>query len=502
MKNSPLQSLVILGGGSAGWMAAAFLAKKIQGTTLKISLIESSEIGTIGVGEASVPAIKYFLSELGISEKDFILATHATFKLGIDFESWYERDKKFFHPFAKFGEKISAVDFTHYWTRMRSAGCPEPLDSYSLPTQMARAGKFAIPRGDTSIDGMASFNYAYHFDAALFAQYLRRYAEGLGVERCDAKVEKVQQHSSTGNIESLSLHDGTEVHGDFFIDCSGFAGLLIEGALQTGYEDWSHWLPCDRALAVPSSPNDSINPYTRCTAMIAGWKWNIPLQHRVGNGYVYASQFIDDSAAQEELLSGLDGEMLASPKLLKFKAGRRKKIWNKNVLALGLAGGFLEPLESTSIYLIQYGLTAFFENFPTKTENNYLQDRVNAMMAEHTLRLRDFLIAHYCLNDRRGETFWDYCRNMVIPGSLEARIEEYRATGSIRLDELDFFKMNSWAAILSGMQITARYYHPKVEYLEERLVKQELDNMRKGIARVLPTIPDHEQFIKNNCSIR
>ena len=442
MKNSPLQSLVILGGGSAGWMAAAFLAKKIQGTTLKISLIESSEIGTIGVGEASVPAIKYFLSELGISEKDFILATHATFKLGIDFESWYERDKKFFHPFAKFGEKISAVDFTHYWTRMRSAGCPEPLDSYSLPTQMARAGKFAIPRGDTSIDGMANFNYAYHFDAALFAQYLRR------------------------------------------------------------YEDWSHWLPCDRALAVPSSPNDSINPYTRCTAMIAGWKWNIPLQHRVGNGYVYASQFIDDSAAQEELLSGLGGEMLASPKLLKFKAGRRKKIWNKNVLALGLAGGFLEPLESTSIYLIQYGLTAFFENFPTKTENNYLQDRVNAMMAEHTLRLRDFLIAHYCLNDRRGETFWDYCRNMVIPGSLEARIEEYRATGSIRLDELDFFKMNSWAAILSGMQITARYYHPKVEYLEERLVKQELDNMRKGIARVLPTIPDHEQFIKNNCSIR
>lgn len=501
MKNLPLQSLVILGGGSAGWMAAAFLAKKFQGTSLKISLIESSEIGTVGVGEASVPAIKYFLSELGISEKDFILATHATFKLGIDFDGWYESDKQFFHPFAKFGEKIAAIDFIHYWTRMRNAGCPEPLDTYSLPTQMARAGKFAIPRSDTPIDGMANFNYAYHFDAALFAQYLRRYAEALGVERHDGRVEQVQQHSSTGNIESLLLTDGSQISGDFFIDCSGFSGLLIEGALRTGYEDWNHWLPCDRALAVPTSASDSINPYTRCTAMSAGWKWNIPLQHRVGNGYVYASQFIDDNLAEGELLAGLSGELLASPKLLKFKAGRRKKIWNKNVLALGLSGGFLEPLESTSIYLIQYGLTAFFENFPTATENSHLQERVNQLMAEHTVRLRDFLIAHYCLNGRHGEVFWDYCRNMVIPESLAARIEEFRATASIRLDELDFFKMNSWAAILTGMKITPGYHHPKVQYLEEAMVRRELDAMKNGIVQVLTQIPEHDQFVRKNCSI-
>lgn len=501
MKNPPLQSLVIVGGGSAGWMAAAFLAKKFHGTSLKISLIESSVIGTVGVGEASVPAIKYFLSELGIPEIDFIRATNATFKLGIDFEGWHQGDDKFFHPFAKFGKKIASVDFIHHWIKMNSdSNNFEPLDTYSLPAQMARAGKFSIPYGNVNIEEMVNFNYAYHFDAALFAQYLRRFAEALGVEYKDAKIERVQQHSSTGNIESLRLHDGSHISGDFFIDCSGFSGLLIEGALNTGYEDWTHWLPCDRALAVPSSHITSINPYTRCTAMSAGWKWNIPLQHRNGNGYVYASQFIDDSAAQEELLSGLSGQLLASPKLLKFKAGRRKKVWSHNVLALGLAGGFLEPLESTSIYLIQYGLTAFFENFPTAGENNHLQVRVNNLLAEQAARLRDFLILHYHLNDRQGEVFWDHCRNMVIPDSLNARIEEFREIGSIRMDIVDFFKMNSWEAILTGMKVMPAYHHPKLHYLEDARVKHELEAMKRGIAQALVHIPNHDQFIQKNCS--
>ena len=495
-----IQSLVILGGGSAGWMAAALLAKRFSTQHLSITLVDSSDIGAIGVGEATVPVIKNFLNELEISEQDFIQATQATFKLGIDFIDWEKPGTRFFHPFASPGAKIAKIPFHHYWAANRRQHQSNPIDTYSLAAQMARQHKFYIPDVRNPSMDVARFNYAYHFDAGLFANYLRHYAKQLGVIHRDGKVRSVTQHPDTGFITSLELENGDSISGDFFIDCSGFKALLIEDTLKTGYCDWSEWLRCDSAIAMPSSGDGESAPYTKSTAMNAGWRWEIPLQHRTGNGYVYSSRYTSHEQATALLSENIKGKALAAPKLMSFTPGTRKKAWNKNVFALGLASGFLEPLESTSIYLVQACLDILYFHFPQHNQFEKLAEKANQLVLQSQEKLRDFIILHYCLNQRYGEPFWDDCRQMTLPESLQARIDEYLHTANLTLDELDFFKMNSWVSIFSGFNQVPHYIHPKLAEFGASAIASELREMAQGIQRAVLRIPTHKEFIAANCA--
>lgn len=498
--NKPIESLVIVGGGTSGWMAASYFAKKFQGSNLRITVVESTDVGTVGVGEATVPSIKLFLSELGIDEKAFINATHATFKLGIDFEGWGGEGEKFFHPFASFGERIASVDFAHYWAYARHSGKQSHIDEFCFSAQMARAGKFSLPRESGGNADLFNFNYAYHFDAVLFAKFLKSYAESKGVVMIDSIVNSIAVNKDNGFVESIALDNGAIIRGDFFIDCTGFSGLLIEKTLHTGYDDWSQWLLSDRALACQTNKVESALPYTRSIAMNSGWRWQIPLQNRVGNGYVYSSEFISNETARAELLGSLSGKLITEPKLLSFTTGIRKKTLNKNVFAVGLSGGFLEPLESTSIYMIQYCLTALYEYFPSAEPNIKLEEKVNKLIRQHSEHLRDFIVLHYCLNAKNGLPFWDHCREMKIPESLQARLDEYLHTGSIKLGEMDFFKMNSWLAVLAGLNRVSHRYHPKVNTFGKSDISNELTNIKSAIKHAVSDICDHESFIKKNCN--
>jgi tryptophan halogenase len=494
--NSTIESIVIVGGGSAGWMAAAYIAKKFKDTPLKITLVESAVIKTVGVGEATVPAMKTFLSDLDISEFEFIKETNATFKLGIDFEGWRVEDEKFFHPFASFGVNIAGVEFQHYWTSLKNSGEARSFDSYSLPAQMARARKFAPSKNEANTSELARFNYAYHFDAIGFADFLKKYSVAIGVEHIVATIEQVSQDPDTGNVTSLLLSDGNTLAADFYIDCSGFKGMLIEDVLHTGYEDWSKWLPCDSAVVTPSESTDYVNPYTRSIARTAGWQWEIPLQNRMGNGYVYASKYIDACDAEKELLENISGKNLADPRVLKFTAGRRKKTWNKNVFSLGLSSGFLEPLESTSIFMIQIALNVLYKYFPYRSSPQVLVDKVNSVLEDYTLKLRDFIILHYCFNEHYKKPFWDYCRNMELPDSLSARLELFKATSALDLGDNDFFKTNSWLAVFAGFGISSNYVHPKVASFTQQQVQEELDNLYDALLSSLSMLPDHTAFLK------
>jgi len=497
MRDKGIKSIVVVGGGSAGWMSAAYFARKFSGTDVKISLIESSHIGTVGVGEATVPSIKCFLSELGIDEKEFIRSTNATLKLGIEFEGWREKGENFFHPFGRFGSRIGSLDFIHYWMRNRSSGCRQPLDSYSLPAQIARSGKFAIPKRDEAVDEMLDFNYAYHFDASLFAQYLKSYSDKLGVRSVDGTIKGVRKNKSTGEIEKLILENGSEVYGDFYIDCTGFSGVLVN-SIDSEYEDWSRFLPCDRAVSVQTGGSEKFGAYTRSVAMSAGWRWEIPLQNRMGNGYVYSSNYIDDDSAREELLGSVVGAALNEPKVIKFKPGQRKRVWVKNVFSVGLSSGFLEPLESTSLYIVQYSLAVLFNNFPLDTRCEFLPNKVNGIVSRQVHNMRDFIIAHYCSNDRESGDFWRYCRNMELPGTLVDRMEEFKISGSITLGNDDFFKNNSWNAVLLGMGVIPDYFHPKLNFYSDDIIREELSSMRKAIEDVIPNMPTHHEFLKRN----
>lgn len=489
----PISSLVIVGGGTAGWMTAAFFAKRFADTPLKITLVESPDTGTIGVGEATVPAMKLFLNDLGINEREFIQATKATFKLGIDFDGWHKPGAAFFHPFAPFGVSIAKVPFHHYWAYARRSGKAGPLDDYSLAAQLARQHKFALAKDDAS--ELARFNYAYHFDAGLFAQYLQGFATIRGVTHVPATISHCQQCPGSGAITALVLADGSLLEGDFFIDCSGFRGLLIEEALHTGYEHWNQWLPCDRALAMPCEHQDQLPPYTRALAATAGWQWRIPLQHRHGNGYVYSSHHLRDEDALTELEQNLQGRPLAAPRVIRFNTGMRRKTWNKNVFAIGLASGFLEPLESTSIYMIQTALNCLFNHFPHRGDCSALSDYANATLGEVTEKLRDFIILHYHLNQREGQAFWDDCRHNTIPNSLAERLQEFDETASLRFRDADFFQMTSWLSMFSGFQQLPRYQHPKVMMFNKDLVVEELAQMRNAISRISGDVSSHQQFL-------
>ena len=500
MPDNRVQSVVIVGGGTAGWMAAAALIERFgPNRRTRISLVESPEISTVGVGEATVPHFREFLKRLKINETDFIRRTSATFKLAIGFDGWAGEGTTFFHPFSEHGVPLLGTAFQHYWVKLRQLGLAEPIDHYSLSSELARAGKFALSRPEAT--GSLFFNYAFHFDAILVARYLKTWAVAHGVTRIEGTVRDVRIDGETGYVRSLALDGDRSVQGELFVDCSGFQGLLIEKALKTGYEDWTRWLPCNRAIALPCESRRPPPSFTDSSAAEAGWRWRIPLQHRVGNGYVFSSEFLNEDVAVEQLRQKIEGPATAEPRALPFTTGIRRKIWNRNVFCLGLASGFLEPLESTSIYLVQKGIAALLSSFPQVVLNVELQDDVNRRNREHWDHIRDFIILHYKLNRRHGLPFWDYCRHMPIPDSLAQTIDLFSATGRVEIAETDFFRASSWLALFAGFGIVPRYYHPSVDDVPEADLRNELESMARGIANAVAGAPTHQQFIQANCAV-
>ncbi|CAN5532680.1 tryptophan 7-halogenase [soil metagenome] len=489
---------VIVGGGTAGWMAAATLAHALKGRFGEICLVESEEIGTVGVGEATIPPIQFLNSLLGIDEANFVKKTQATFKLGIEFKDWTRLNHSYFHPFGQHGVTIEAVSFHHYWLRLREQGDTTDIGDYSLSTVAARLGRFAPPPKEIP-EGAPVLGYAYHFDAGLYARFLRDYAEQRGVKRIEGKIVEVKQRAADGFIEAVELEGGKRVEGDFFIDCSGFRGLLIEQTLKTGYEDWTHWLPCDRALAVPCESVTPLTPFTRSTARSAGWQWRIPLQHRTGNGYVYSNPFISDDEAAATLMANLDGAPRAEPRLLRFTTGRRKKAWNKNVVALGLASGFMEPLESTSIHLVQTGIFRLLSLLPVRDHDPATAEEYNRLSQIEYEQIRDFLILHYHATERDDSELWNYCRNMSIPDSLKHKIELFRSRGRIARFDDQLFVEPSWLAVFLGQGITPRSHDRLADVPPLADVHRRLAGIREVIDQIAHRIPIHDDFIARSC---
>ena len=445
-----LASVTILGGGTAGWMTAAGLAAKLP--HLAITLVESEAIGTVGVGEATLPHIRFFNQALGIDEARFMRATNATFKLGIEFCDWARIGDSYIHPFGDFGMPLEGVAFHHVWNTLRLEGEEEDLFAHSYPVAIARENRFHHPDPDPGrIE--STFGYAYQFDSGLYAKFLREFAEAKGVRRVEGKVVNVRQDAETGNITGLLLDNGQTLGGELFIDCSGFRGLLIEQTLRTGYSDWSEWLPCNRAVTVASEVSDPLPPYTRATARASGWQWRIPLQHRTGNGYVYCADFISDEDAERDMLSALDTPQTGTPRRLRFTTGQRNRFWSGNVVAIGLSAGFLEPLESTSIHLVQEGITALLELFPDTALAPSDREEYNARMALEYERIRDFLLLHYVATEREDSAFWRYFRDMELPDSLEAKLSAWRARGSVPTYQHGVFLPPSWVAVFAGQRV-------------------------------------------------
>lgn len=496
-----IRRVLIVGGGTAGWMVAAALANATD-RHCDIVLVESEQIGVVGVGEATIPPIKLFNQSLGIDENDFLKQTNGTFKLGIEFVDWVRPQQSYFHPFGKYGAEFDVVPLHHYWLKARQAGDESDLGDYSMAWVAARKGRFSKPIRDPR-NVQSTFDYAYHFDAIQYGQYLRAYAEKRGVRRVEGKVVDVQLNAENGFIESVQLDDKQEIAADLFIDCSGFRGLLIEQALATGYEEWSHWLPCDRAVAVACEHQhqdiaNHLSPYTRSTAKKAGWQWRIPLQHRVGNGYVYSSQYIDGDEAESELLASLESKALAEPRHLRFVTGRRKQFWNKNCVAIGLAAGFMEPLESTSIHLIQTAINRLLALFPDRNFSPLSQREFNRnTMAEYE-RVRDFLILHYHANQRE-EGLWQYCANMSIPDELQYKIDHFRSHGRIVAEYFELFQNPSWLAVLMGQEIVPQAYDPLVDQRSHIESERWLKSLRQVMEQTADAMPLHGDYVLQHC---
>ena len=499
MTERPVRNIVVVGGGTAGWMAAAALAK-VLGPDYSIRLIESEEIGTVGVGEATVPHLKLFNKVLEIDEIEFVKQVQGTFKLGIQFVDWGRMGDRYIHGFGTIGHDYGLLPFHQYWLKLFLKGQATGIGAYSLNTVAGPLGKFMASATDVPPSSpLANIAYAYHFDAGLYARYLRGYAEKRGVRRTEGKVVDVLLRGTDGFIEAVKLDSGEKVGGELFIDCSGFRGLLIEQALKTGYEDWTHWLPCDRAFAVPCENVGPPTPFTRSTARPAGWQWRIPLQHRTGNGYVYSSAHLSDDEAAQTLMQNLDGRALGEPRMLKFTTGMRKKFWNRNCVAIGLASGFMEPLESTSIFLIQSGIARLINLLPDQNFSPVLIERYNAQSVFEFERIRDFLILHYCATERSDSPFWNYCREMTIPAPLENVIRLFRDSGRFYREAEELFALTSWVQVMLGQHILPRAYHPVVDQLPEKELNELVGGVRTIIAACVDAMPTHSQFIARYC---
>jgi tryptophan halogenase len=495
-----IRNIVIAGGGTAGWMSAAGLVKAL-GPAWKITLVESEEIGTVGVGEATIPLIDIYNRALEIDENEFMRETAGTFKLGIEFRNWGRLGDSYIHGFGPLGPDIGLTRFHQYWLKMRAAGKASSLEDYSINIAASRANKFMRAQRELAPSPLAEVAHAYHFDAGLYAAFLRRYAEALGVRRVEGKIRSVSTRVDNGFIESIVLEDGQRIEGELFIDCTGFRGLLIEQTLKTGYEDWTHWLPCDRAWAVPCTSVEPLTPYTRSTAHGAGWQWRIPLQHRIGNGHVFCSSFIKEDEAARVLLNGLDGDALAEPRMLKFVTGKRKKLWNKNVVAVGLASGFLEPLESTSIHLIQATISRLTGFMPGSTFDPADIAEFNLQCDFEFERIRDFIILHYKATQRNDTEFWNYCRTMPVPDTLAHKMELFQTNGRVFRENSELFSEVSWVEVLLGQNVMPRSYNPAVDALPETKIEDFLNNVRSTIRRCVEVMPTHAQFVAQHCAV-
>ncbi|KPF62037.1 tryptophan halogenase family protein [Porphyrobacter sp. AAP60] len=494
---APLKTIVIVGGGSAGWMTAAALADAV-GRDCKITLIESEAIGTVGVGEATIPPIRNFNHRLGIDEATFVRATQGSFKLGIEFIDWGRRGHSYFHPFGQYGAEFDSVPFYHHWMHESIEGRTNgPIDDFSMCWAMAKAGKFTHPSPDRRMI-QSTFDYAYHFDAGLYAAFLRRFAETRGVTRIEGRVVDVALRGEDGFIAGVTLENGEAVEGEFFIDCSGFRGLLIEEALGAGYDNWQHWLPCDRAVAVPCEKGE-FTPYTRSTAKAAGWQWRIPLQHRTGNGYVHCSEHISEDEATAQLLSTLDGAPLADPRTLRFVTGKRREFWRRNCVAIGLSAGFMEPLESTSLHLIQYGILRLIALLPDSAMSPLLSREYNAQTASEYERIRDFLILHYKASERQDSELWRHTAAMPIPDSLQYKIDHFRNHGMLVSDERELFANPSWIAVYLGQGIIPQRA-PAITAMRSHVpVAQRFAAIRSAMDEAVAAMPSHADFIARHC---
>ncbi|UYY59015.1 tryptophan halogenase family protein [Sphingomonas sp. S2-65] len=496
MNEHTIRNVVIVGGGTAGWMAAAAFSRFLDNGVTRITLVESEEIGTVGVGEATIPPLLTFNRMLGINENDFIRETGGTYKLGIEFDGWGDVGERYFHPFGAHGHDLGGVHFHQLYLRERKRRVMQDISAWSMSAVAAQSGKFARP-AEGAQSAVKDLLYAFHFDAGLYARFLRRYAEAGGVQRIEGRIVDVALRPEDGHVAAVKLEDGRAVEGELFIDCSGFRGLLIEEALATGYEDWRHWLPCDRAVAVPSRYSGDPDPFTRATARGAGWQWRIPLQQRMGNGLVYCSDFLTAEAAERELLDNLEGEPLAEPRHLSFVTGRRKLGWNRNVVALGLSSGFVEPLESTSIHLVQSGIAKLIALFPDQRFNPVERDEYNRQMRDLYEDVRDFVILHYKATRRSDTPFWDRCRNMAVPDTLQRKIDLFRAKGRVFREAAELFATTSWVAVCLGQHIVPEEHEPAADALDEDKVADALEQMRQGYLQVAAQLPSHADFLRH-----
>jgi len=495
-----IRSICIVGGGTAGWMTAATLTKVLGPNYAQITLVESDEIGTVGVGEATIPQIGIFNRMLGIDEDEFVRRVNGTYKLGIQFVDWGRKGHTYFHPFGPFGVDMEGVSFHAFWLRLMHQGDARPITDFSIQSAAADAGKFMRPLANEPRSMLSKIAYAFHFDAGLYARYLRELAEGRGAIRREGRIVEVVKRGADGFIEAVVLADGSRVEADLFVDCSGFRGLLIDQALGAPFEDWSHWLPCDRAVAVPCERVQATTPYTRSTAREAGWQWRIPLQHRTGNGYVFSSAHISEDEAASVLLKNLDGAPLADPRVLRFKAGVRRTSWVKNCVALGLAAGFIEPLESTSIHLVQSGIAKLLTMFPGRRFHQADIDRYNRVTAQEWEQVRDFIILHYKVTERDDTPLWRHVRTMDAPEPLAEKIRVFETYGRVFRENEELFNDTSWFAVLIGQLMKPKSYDPVADVLSLEETRRRLDQIQSAIRVSVDHMPPHDRFIAENCA--
>jgi tryptophan 7-halogenase len=488
MEQQRVKRVVIAGGGTAGWIAALALVRHLS-HVVEITLVESDEIGTVGVGESVIPTSRTFHQYVAIDEADFVRETGSTFKLGISFENWRSEGQRYFHPFGILGHSTWMVDFHHFWLHAQKLGFGGDISQYCLEAQAALADRFEY-------NEQLGTNYAYHLDAGLYGKYLRRLAEPEGVKRIEGKIADVRLNGETGGIESLVLQSGQEIEGDLFLDCTGFRGLLIDKALGVGFEDWSRWLPTDSAIAVQTAEVEPPRPYTRAMAHEAGWMWRIPLQHRVGNGIVFSSAHMSHDEAERMLCERIQGELLTEPRLIRFRAGSRHKVWVKNCIALGLSSGFVEPLESTSIHVIMITIARLLQVFPFAGISEAVAERFNVQMTREMEGIRDFIVLHYHVTNREDSDFWRYCRTMEVPDSLALRLALFRDSAHAYQDTHDLFRIDSWVQVMLGQGLSPRNYHPAVLQMPHERLRSSLEALRTKIGQAVGRMPTHPVWLQ------